>query len=210
MNNEEIWKPIKGYEGLYEVSNLGNVKSLNYRKTGKEKILTPIYSNGYLKINLYKDGFKKQHYIHKLVSYAFQEICGKWFDNCECDHIDTNKLNNCAVNLRNVTPIINHNNLLTRKHISESKKGKPSWGKGLKYTTEHCKNISNSLKGKYTLSNNPNAKSIIQLTLNNEFIKKWECIRDVVNFYGYKQPNISRCLTKHSKSAYGYKWIYAS
>ena len=36
---EEVWKPIKGYEGLYEISNLGRVKSLHYRSTGKEKIL---------------------------------------------------------------------------------------------------------------------------------------------------------------------------
>ena len=38
---EEIWKDISGYEGLYQVSNLGNVKSLNYRRNGKERILKP-------------------------------------------------------------------------------------------------------------------------------------------------------------------------
>ena len=94
--------------------------------------------------------------------------------------------------------------------MSLCKMGKSTWGKGLKYTTEHCVNISKSLKGKYTLSKNPNAKSINQLTLTGEFIKKWDCIQDVVNAYGYKQPAISSCLTKRIKSAYGYKWEYAS
>lgn len=43
---EEIWRDIDGYEGLYKVSNLGNIKSLNYRRTGKEKILIPNKSGG--------------------------------------------------------------------------------------------------------------------------------------------------------------------
>lgn len=201
----EIWKTIEDYPN-YMVSNMGNVKNV---KTNK--VLKPIVGSGdYLQVNLYGNGKMKTHKIHKLVSYAFQEICGEWFEGCECDHLDTNKTNNYAINLRNVAPITNHNNPLTRQHISESKKGKTSWGKGLKYSHEHCSNISKSLKGKYTTSNNPNAKPIIQLTLNCEFVKKWDCIKDVVNFYGYKQPTISMCLTKRLKNAYGYKWIYAN
>ena len=69
---EEIWKPIKDYEGLYEVSNLGRVKSLNYRGTGKEKILkNSECNNGYLLIGLVKNGKLKTFYVHRLVAEAF-------------------------------------------------------------------------------------------------------------------------------------------
>lgn len=68
----EIWKDIEGYEGLYQVSNLGRVKSLNYLRTGKEKILSQSKNpNGYLKVNLYKNGKKGNWYVHRLVAEAF-------------------------------------------------------------------------------------------------------------------------------------------
>ena len=71
MNNE-IWKPIKGYEGKYEVSNLGRVKSLNYNRTKKEKILKPILShNGYLLVKLSKNGKTKNFRINRLVIESF-------------------------------------------------------------------------------------------------------------------------------------------
>ena len=58
--NEEIWKDIKGYEGKYQVSNLGRVRSLNYRRTGKERILKYlINTRGYLTTVLYKNGIGK-------------------------------------------------------------------------------------------------------------------------------------------------------
>ena len=54
---EEIWRDVVGYEGLYMVSNKGNVKSLNYKRTRKEKVLKACKKpNGYLKIILWKDG----------------------------------------------------------------------------------------------------------------------------------------------------------
>ena len=57
MMKEEVWKPIKDYEGLYEISNLGRVKSLNYKRTGKEKILkNTVCNDGYLKVGLTKNG----------------------------------------------------------------------------------------------------------------------------------------------------------
>ena len=64
----EIWKEIEGYEGLYEVSNLGNVKSLNKRKG---RILKPIKDHfGYLRVNLYNSEYKI-HKVHRLVAEAF-------------------------------------------------------------------------------------------------------------------------------------------
>lgn len=68
----EIWKEVKDYEGLYEVSNLGHVKSLNYRNTKKERLLKNTLSGpGYLTVNLYLNGNSKTHYIHQLVAKTF-------------------------------------------------------------------------------------------------------------------------------------------
>lgn len=82
----EIWKGINGYEGLYQVSNLGRVKS-------KRKILKPI--NGeYLKVGLSKNGVQKTLYIHRLVAETF---LGR--SNLQVNHKDENKHNNYVDNL---------------------------------------------------------------------------------------------------------------
>ena len=94
---KEEWRDIKGYEGLYQVSNMGRVKSLNYRHTGKEKILEGYdNSHGYLYANLYKDGKRKQCRINRLVAQAFLENPEGYTD---VNHRDENKQNNCMENL---------------------------------------------------------------------------------------------------------------
>ena len=68
----EIWKDIIGYEGRYQVSNLGRVKSLNYNNTNKEKILKPKKeNNGYLRVNLSKNGKAKMYSVHRLVAIVY-------------------------------------------------------------------------------------------------------------------------------------------
>ena len=93
----EIWKPIKGYEGLYEVSNFGRIKSLNYNHTGKGKILKQNQiMNGYKLVMLYKDGNGKNYLVHRLVAEAFLPNT----DNLPCvNHKDENKQNNVVSNL---------------------------------------------------------------------------------------------------------------
>jgi hypothetical protein len=71
MENE-IWKNIEGYEGLYQVSNLGRVRSLNYKNTGRKKILSAGKTKGgYLHVVLCKNGKLSCKYIHRLVAEAF-------------------------------------------------------------------------------------------------------------------------------------------
>lgn len=68
----EFWKTIKGYNGLYMVSNLGNVKSLGNDKSRKERILKPyLNNNGYCYVNLSKEGKIKNYTIHRLVATTF-------------------------------------------------------------------------------------------------------------------------------------------
>lgn len=69
---KEIWKPITNYEFLYEVSNLGNIKSLFYKTTRKERILKP-YANskGYNQVRLCSNGKNTKYLVHRLVAFAF-------------------------------------------------------------------------------------------------------------------------------------------
>ena len=91
---KEIWKDIEGYEGLYKVSNMGNVKSLKY---GKERILKAGKNRGgYLYVFLYKDGKAKNYTVHKLVGNAFLSNPQGYK---ELNHKDEDKTNNCVDNL---------------------------------------------------------------------------------------------------------------
>lgn len=93
----EEWRPLVGYEGLYEVSNRGNMKSLNYRRTGKEGILKAVKDkDGYLRVQLWKDGKRKMYAVHRLVAQAFLPNP----NNLPIiNHKDENKQNNKVENL---------------------------------------------------------------------------------------------------------------
>ena len=105
MENE-IWKPIKDYEGIYEVSNYGNIKSFHL---GKEKILSNnLNQRGYYQIFLYKDKQKIVKRVHQLVAIEFlnHTICGH---KLVVNHKDFNKTNNHIDNLEIVTQRENSN-----------------------------------------------------------------------------------------------------
>lgn len=94
----EIWKDIEGYEGLYEVSNTGKVRSMNYKHTGNVKELKPLNNGrGYLIVQLYKDRKMKSYMVHRLVAKAFLEDWSMWFS--EINHKDEDKTNNSVDNL---------------------------------------------------------------------------------------------------------------
>lgn len=104
------WRAAVGFEGLYEVSNKGKVRSLNYRRLGRRKIMKQaIDGSGYAFVSLRKDGKYHLKKIHRLVYEAFvgklpeytRKECGT--DIFTIDHIDGNKLNNHVENLELVT-----------------------------------------------------------------------------------------------------------
>ena len=110
----EIWKSIKGYEGLYEVSNFGNVKSLerqvlgrlsSYTRSVKERILKLKTSNyGYLEVSLHKEGKLSTKRVNRLVAIAFINNVNNY---SQVNHIDGNKLNNNIDNLEWVNNSMN-------------------------------------------------------------------------------------------------------
>ena len=118
---QEVWKDIKGYEGLYQISNLGRVKTLNrickiHRKATreiKEIILTTKFlPKGYCFIALYKNNKETKFYIHRLVATAFIPN----IDNKpQVNHKDGNKNNNVVSNLEWVTP--SENLKIGRAHV---------------------------------------------------------------------------------------------
>lgn len=105
--NTEQWRMIPDYDGLYMVSNLGRVKSLNFHQTGRENLLKPYKSKmGYLSCTLWKNGKPKILKLHRLVAMAF-------IPNHEnkpyINHKDENPLNNCVDNLEWCTAQYNTN-----------------------------------------------------------------------------------------------------
>lgn len=99
---DEIWLPIKGYRGLYEISNYGRVKCLDYRKTGEPEILHLHARKGhYLMVGL-RTGTKFRYFrVHRLVAQAFLPLPKE--GQCYVTHLDGNKQNNyvkCRVSQR--------------------------------------------------------------------------------------------------------------
>ena len=105
----EIWREIKGFEGLYDISNCGRVRSrerMVYQENRKpylkpEKITYGNVVNGRLMFLLVRDSKERKNcFVHRLVAQAFPEICGEWFEGCEVHHIDGNRYHNNADNLQ--------------------------------------------------------------------------------------------------------------
>lgn len=99
MIKEEIWKDIKGYEGLYKISNKGNVMSTKFKK---HRLLSFGTTKGYSRVNLYKDMKRQNVQVHVLVAVAFlgHEECGH---KIVVDHINEKREDNRVDNLRLVT-----------------------------------------------------------------------------------------------------------
>lgn len=116
----EIWKDIKGFEGKYQVSNLGNIKHL--LKHGKSKILNPsTEKHGYKVVVLYNKGTVRTFKVHRIVAETFIE---KPLNKEQINHIDGNKTNNRVDNLEWCTAKENMNHAFKNGLCNNKKNGK--------------------------------------------------------------------------------------
>ena len=115
----EIWKDVIGYEGVYQVSNLGRVKSLPRKWIMKEKILKPYDKENYHTVCLSINQNRKRHYVHKLVAIAFLKHKPSGHELI-VDHINEIKKDNRLSNLQIITH--RENTIKYYKYLNESKK----------------------------------------------------------------------------------------
>lgn len=183
----EEWRDIEGYEGLYQVSNYGNVKSLNYRRTGKEKMLSPNANNcGYLYVNLWKEGKMKYKQIHQLVAKAFIQ---NPLNLPQVNHKDENKTNNFVFVRQDGTVDQERSNL--------------EWctqGYNNNYGTRNKRAAEARINGK-------RSKQVFQYSLDGTLVAIWpstaECGRN-----GFYITNVSACCNGKRKTHKGYRWSY--
>ena len=180
ISEKEVWRDIPNYEGLYRVSNLGRVKSLEridaLGRKRKERILKPqLNHNGYYLIGLCKNSIVKQYLVHRLVYEAFN---GTIPEGYEINHLDERPVNNRLENL----------NLMTHKENI-------NFGTGI----ERCHN---------QLINGKCSKSVLQFTLDDIFVKEYPSIMQVERETGFGNRHICECCKGKLKTAYGFKWRY--
>lgn len=187
----EIWRPINGYEWLYEVSNLGRVNNLNSYNTGKEKILrTPIDKKWYPRVRLFNNSKWKTIKVHRLVALAF---IPNPENKPQVNHIDWNKLNN---NLDNLEWCTNKEN---QYH---------AWKMWLcKSSEKNFFKTNNPSKWKFW-KDSISSKKINQYSLSWELIKTWDSASDVRRELWILQSSISANCKWIYKTAGGFIWRY--
>ena len=179
----EIWKAILNYEGLYEASNFGKIRSLKF---GKVRILKPRKTKaGYLQVDLCKEGKVKMCYIHCLMWEAF---IGEIPKGMQINHIDEDKTNNFIyVNPDGSVDLQKSNlNLMTCKENA-------NWGTAIKRRAE--KQI-----------NHPNeSKRVVQFTLDGVLVKEWPSTREC-DRNGFDHSAVGKCCNGKLKTYKGFMW----
>lgn len=181
---QEVYKDIIGYEGYYQVSNLGNVKSVDRIVTNngkriprKGKVLSKGLSKyGYLTVVLSKNGVHKNYRVNRLVAEAFipnpQQLP---FVN----HKNEEKTDNRVENLEWCDAVYNHNYGTIKERISKSGR--------------NCKTKS---------------KKVVQMTLDGEVVAVFPSTMEVQRQLGFSNGNISNCCVGRVPHVYGFKWKY--
>ena len=191
---EEIWKDIQGYEGRYQISNLGNVKSLNYRNSKRSQNLVPKVNNyGYKWVELSNGIERKQLLIHRLVALAFID---NPLNYPIINHKDENPLNCTADNLEWCT---------NKYNVEYSMERHPERF----ITVKTSKRFERAKRDFYKLKTKYSNTHINQFSLKGEFIKQWLNFAELKHIKNYNSTSIKECCEGKRKTAYGYKWEFA-
>ena len=182
----EEWRDIKGYEGIYQVSNLGRVRSFIKIKSGKILSLTPD-KNGYLTCYLYKNSKRKCEKVHRLVA---QEFIPNPNNYPQVNHKDETKTNNNSDNLEWCTHEYNHNYGTGNKRRAENNKGKHTGEKSYLYGKKGGKH--------------PTSRKIKCINTGEIF----ESISEASNKYKINVSNITGCCKGRLKTAGKMRWEY--
>ena len=187
MTDIEIWKTAvydgEIYEGLYKVSNLGRILSLNYKRTGKAKLRNPVEMlNGYLQVGFSKNKKTKTCLVHRLIAETFLPNP----ENLpEVNHKDEDKTNNFV--------------FLNEDGSVDKEKSNLEWC-DRKYNNNYGTRTERFIK---TMS-----KKVLQFSKTGEFIREWESTRECGR-NGFDQGAVARCCRGERKSHKGFLWMFA-
>ena len=178
MENEE-WRDVVGYEGRYQVSSMGRVKSLERKfidKIGRERYVKECFlkpgadRGGYLRVGLCDGEKRKTFKVHRLVCEAFHENPD---NKPQVNHINEIKTDNRASNLEWATARENSNFGTRTERLGKAQ-----------------------------------SKPVGQYTLDGDLVKAWQSVNEVQRQTGFSQGNVSEVANGNRKTAYGFIWKY--
>lgn len=193
---QEIWKDISGFEGYYQVSNLGNVRSVDryVRSKGKPALQKgvcmklQVNHKGYYTVILHKESKPYSKIVHRLVATAFIPNP----DNLpQVNHKDTNKKNNEVSNLE----------WCTNQENQDHAKAHGCYGA---FTLKQYKTVRKNLLE----ANRKRKKSVVQMDIYCNEIKEFASIKDAEKETGVNTSKICACCRKRRNTAGGFKWKY--
>lgn len=186
----EYWRDKKDYEGLYQVSNLGRILSLDYRHTGKPKLRKPVEDRcGYLQVQLWKNGKKKWFKVHRLVAETF-------LPNSENLPQVNHKIEGEEGKKTNIVYLNEDGSVDEEKSTIEWSTAKENCN----YGTRNERSAKARINGKCS-------KRVLQLSLTGELIREWpsthECERN-----GFDHSNVVSCCRGKKSQYKGFIWKY--
>lgn len=191
---EEIWKDIEGYEGLYQVSNLGRVRSINHYRNNntsgyvqKGRILKQTLTANYMYIKLSRNGKTKAFRVHRLVAEMFIPNPEK---KPYINHLNAIRTDNRVSNL---------------EWCTQSENVKHSYNLGYSKSPSYWQNKGDEMKW---LKEGKRCKKVIQYDLNMNKIKEFVNIAEAGRETTTNRSNIVQCCKGNVKTAGGYIWRY--